>query len=62
MVIDFGFQSMNQLFDLLAQTRHALPTDDLGIENCADALDGEVEIVVDDDVFVVLDRPQLPQR
>jgi len=62
MVIDFGFQSMNQLFDLLAQTRHTLPTDDLGIENCADALDGMIQVVVDDHVFVVVDGPQFPQR
>lgn len=61
MVIDLGFQSMNQLLDLLAQARYPLATDDLGIENCADALDRAIEIVVDHDVLVLLDRPQFPQ-
>jgi hypothetical protein len=62
MVIDLGFQSMNQLLDLLSQSRDAVATDHLGVENCGDALHCMVEVVVDDDVLVLLDRPQFLQR
>jgi hypothetical protein len=62
MVIDFGFQSMDQLFDLLSESRHSLSTQDFGVEDGSDALYRVVEIVVDDDVLVFLDCAQLPQR
>lgn len=62
MVIDLGFQSMDQLFDLLSEPRHSLPTQDFGVEDGSDTLYRVVEIVVDDDILVFFDRPQLLQR
>jgi hypothetical protein len=61
MVIDLGFQSMNQLLDLLSQSRDAVATDHLGVENRRDALHCMLEVVVDNYVFVFLDRPQFLQ-
>jgi len=62
MVIDLGFQSMDQLFDLLPESRHSLATQDFGVEDGSNALYRVVEIVVDDDILVFFDRPQLLQR
>jgi hypothetical protein len=61
MVIDFGFQSMNQLRDLLSQARYAVATDHFGVDDRADAPDCPVEVVVHDHVLVLLDGPQFLQ-
>jgi hypothetical protein len=61
MVIDLDFQSMNQLLDLLSQSRDTFATDHFGIENRRDALHCMLEVVVDDDVLVLLHCPQFLQ-
>ena len=59
MVINFRFQTLDQLFDLVSQPRHALAADDFGVQNRGDSLNSPLELVVDDDVLVLFDGSQL---
>lgn len=59
MVINFSFQPMDQLLDLMSQPGHALAADHFGVQDCGDPLNSSLELIVDDDVLVLLDGSQL---
>ena len=61
MVIDLVFQPLDERLDLLREPDDPLAAHDLGIDDRPDALHRVVEIVVDDDVLVLVDRPQFLQ-
>ena len=45
MVMDLGFQPPNERFNPVLESGHSLSTDDLSVENTANALNGLVEVV-----------------
>jgi hypothetical protein len=61
MVMDLDFQPFDQRLDLIPQPGNTLPAHYFGIEYRPDDKHRVVEFVVDDDVLLLLDRPQFLQ-